>query len=228
MPNCTAVIGAGRMGTVVVGQLPKDTKKVIIDNDLEKARLLADRAGGIASDDLESVADADLVAVVLPTPVVNQTVNRLLDILKEGALILNMATTARIETALLDKNRSVSVVDAKVIGHATSISKGEPGIVVVDCEDADKFDRIRNQFPGFYRVVRGDASRVEQINTIASAEGIRAAVTVKKKLAALNIDPAWIDVAVKTVLAGTIRSFADDDLGHFARQLVEQLEKESE
>ena len=226
MPLCTAVIGAGRMGCFVAGQLPKNTKKLIIDIDLQKARHLADRVGGIASDDLENAAEADLTAVVLPTAVVHQTVNRLLGILREGALILNMATTAHIDPALLAENRSVTVVDAKIIGHATSMSKGEPGIVVVDCDDAVRFDRIRGQLAGFFRVARGDASLVEQINTIASTEGIRAALTVKKKLTALEIDPAWIDVAVKTVLAGTIRSFVEDDLGHFARKLVEQLEKE--
>lgn len=225
MPICTAVVGAGRMGSVIAGQLPEDTQKIIIDIDLEKARRLADRVGGTASEKVESAAEADLAAVVLPTPVVAQTVGRLLDVLKAGALILNMATTARIDPVLLEKNRSVPLVDAKIIGHAASISKGEPGIVVVDCDDADRFDLIRSQLPGFGRVVQGDASMVAQINTIASTEGIRAAVAVRKQLAALDVDRRWIDVAVRTVLAGTIRAFAEDDLGHFARELVARLEK---
>lgn len=226
MPPCTAVIGAGRMGRVVAAQLSDKIKKVIIDIDLEKARHLAERVGGIASDEMESAAEADVAMVVLPTAAVQQTIKRLLGILEEGALILNMATTARIDTALLNESGSASVVDAKVIGHAASISKGEPGIVVVDCDDADKFERIRNRLTGFYRVVQGDAALVAQINTIASTEGIRSALRVKQQLRDRHIDPTWIDVAVKTVLAGTIRSFVEDDLGHFARKLVEQLEKE--
>ena len=63
MSICMAVVGAGRMGSVVAGQLPKRTKKIIIDIDPEKASRLAETVGGIPSDSLESANEADLVAV---------------------------------------------------------------------------------------------------------------------------------------------------------------------
>jgi hypothetical protein len=75
-------------------------------------------------------------------------------------------------------------------------------------------------------VVRGDAALVEKINTIGSTEGLRAALTVKAKLAVMNIPDEWIDVAIRTVCAGTMRSYVENDLGHFARQLVQRLDKE--
>jgi hypothetical protein len=75
-------------------------------------------------------------------------------------------------------------------------------------------------------VVQGDAALVEKINTIGSTEGLRAALTVKAKLAAMNIPDEWIDVAIRTVCAGTMRSYVENDLGHFARQLVQRLDKE--
>ena len=64
------VVGAGRMGSVVARQLPGRTRKIVIDIDLEKAVLLAEQVEGIPSDSLDSAGDADLVAVVLPTPAV--------------------------------------------------------------------------------------------------------------------------------------------------------------
>ena len=76
-----AIVGSGRMGSVVADRSPRSTRKIIIDNDLEKARGLVERVGGIASDKLQSAREADLVAVVLPTPVVNEIVNKLMDIL---------------------------------------------------------------------------------------------------------------------------------------------------
>ena len=226
MSICVAVVGAGRMGSVVAGQLPKRTKKIIIDIDPEKASRLVESVGGIPSDSLESAKKADLVAVVLPTPVVNETVEKLLNVVQKGTIILNMATTAHIDPAILKNKNEIWIVDAKIIGHAMSISRGEPGIVVVDCDDASRFDLIREQLPGFHKVVRGDAGLVEKINKIGSTEGIKAAVKVRKKLSELDVPEEWMHVAIRTVCAGTMKSFTENDLGHFALELVKKIEKE--
>ena len=226
MSICMAVVGAGRMGSVVAGQLPKRTKKIIIDIDPEKASRLAETVGGVPSDSLESANKADLVAVVLPTPVVNETVEKLLNVVQRGTIILNMATTAHIDPAILKNKKEIWIVDAKIIGHAMSISRGEPGIVVVDCDDASRFDLIREQLPGFHKVVRGDAGLVEKINKIGSTEGIKAAVKVRKKLSELDVPEEWMHVAIRTVCAGTMKSFTENDLGHFALELVKKIEEE--
>ena len=53
---------------------------------------------------------------------------------------------------------------------------------------------------------------------------------LRKKLSTLDVPDdwpnEWIDVAIRTVCAGTMKSFTENDLGHFARELVNQLEKE--
>ena len=226
MSICMAIVGAGRMGSVVAGQLPKSTHKIIIDIDSEKASRLAETVGGMPSDSLESANKADLVAVVLPTPVVNETVEKLLNVVQKGTIILNMVTTAHIDSAFLKNKKEIWIVDAKIIGHAMSISRGEPGIVVVDCDDASRFDFIREQLPGFHKVVRGDAGLVEKINKIGSTEGIKAAVKVRKKLSELDVPEEWMHVAIRTVCAGTMKSFTENDLGHFALELVKRIEKE--
>ena len=226
MSICVAVVGAGRMGAVVAKQLPKRTQKIIIDIDLEKADRLAEIVAGIPSDGLASAGSAHLVAVVLPTPAVNETIGKLLSVVKDGTIILNMATTARIDDEVSKKNKDIFIIDAKIIGHAMSISRGEPGIVVIDCNNEDRFDFIKDQLSGFHKVVQGETSRVEKINKVGSTEGIRAAVTVRKKLMALNIPDEWIDVAIRTVCAGTMKSYTENDLGHFALELVKKLERE--
>lgn len=226
MSICMAVVGAGRMGSVVAGQLLKSTNKIIIDIDPEKASRLAETVGGVPSDSLDRANKADLVAVVLPTPVVNETVEKLLNVVRAGTIILNMATTAHIDLAFLKNKKEIWIVDAKIIGHAMSISRGEPGIVVVDCDDASRFDLIREQLPGFHKVVRGDAGLVEKINKIGSTEGIKAAVKVRKKLSELDVPEEWMHVAIRTVCAGTMKSFTENDLGHFALELVKRIEEE--
>ena len=226
MPICTAVVGAGRMGSVVARQLPKRTKKIIIDSDREKALHLAQSIKGLASDRLESAREAEVVAIVLPTPAVNATIAVLVDIAKPESIILNMATTAHVDPALLALRSDIAIIDAKIIGHAASIAGGAPSIIVVDCPDGSKFRQIQDQLPGFHKVVQGEAARVEKINRAASTEGIRAAVRVRQQLLNLKVPEEWIDVALQTVCAGTVKAFAANDLGHFALELARKIERE--
>lgn len=226
MSVCMAVVGAGRMGSVVARQIPEGTKKIIIDTDIDKAKQIAREVGGIPGDDLSAAGDADLIAVVLPAPAVEDTVTKLLGLVKKGAVILNMATAAQLPPEIHQINKDAYVVDAKVLGHAMSISKGEPGIIVVKCDDEALFTLIKSQLQGFHKVVMGDADLVPQINVIGSSEGIRTAVTVRKKLGKMNVPEEWISVAIRTVCAGTMKSYTENDLGHFALELAKKLEAE--
>lgn len=226
MSVIAAVIGAGRMGSVVAKQLPESTAKIVINRSLERAQALAAQVQGQGSSSLEAVREADLIAVVLPAPEVNKTVEQLAPLAKPGAVIINMATTGTVEESVRAKNSHVWIIDAKIIGHAKSMEKGEPGLVVVKTDDAATFARIKSQLPGFLDVVQGDADLVPKINTIGSGEGIKAAVAARKQMQALSIPEEWINVCIRTACAGTMKSYTENDLGHFARELADKYEKE--
>lgn len=227
MSICAAIIGAGRMGTIVAKKMPKETKKLIIDTDYEKAKELAEKVGGIPSASMDAAKEADLIAVVLPAPIVNGVINKLTEVAKKDAVIINMATNAHVDPEIKEKNKDIIIADAKIIGHATSIGKGEPAIIVVNCYDDEKFSLIESQLKEFNKVMPGNSDLVEKINKIASTEGIKTAVKVKKELRKMDVnDEEWINVAIRTVCAGTMRSFTEDDLGHFAKELVQKLEDE--
>lgn len=221
-----AIVGAGRMGSVLARKIPAETKKIIIDTDLDKAVQLAKEVNGVDGSALDDAKEADLIAIVLPAPAVTETVIKLLGIVKDGAIILNMATSAKLPPEIHSINTKVKVYDAKIIGHAMSISKGEPGIIVVNCEDEDRFNLIKSQLQGFHKVVVGDSNLVPEINVIGSTEGIRTAVNVKMKLEKMNIPDEWISVVIRTVCAGTMKSYTENDLGHFALELAQKLEAE--
>ncbi len=155
-----AVIGAGRMGSVVTKMLPGATNKIIIDKDVEKAKELAQTVKGTCSESLEMAKDADLIFVVLPTPVVHDTVAELIKHVKDGAAIINMATTAHISPDLLAKREGIHIVDAKILGHAMSISRGEPAILVLNTKDEKLYELLKEQLTGFEKVEMGNSDLV--------------------------------------------------------------------
>ena len=228
MSITVAVVGAGRMGSVIARRLPPDTKKIIVDTVPAKASELAETVGGSWSVSPEQAADADLIALVVPAAAVREILEKLQVLAKKGAVILNMATTVSIDPATAAKRPGITVVDAKIIGHAASMSRGEPGIVVVKTENAEDLSLIKQQMMGFADVVQGDADLVQAVNTIGSTEGIKAAVAVRKQLRAMGIPDAWIDVVIRSVCAGTMKAFTENDLGGFALELAKKLESEGQ
>lgn len=221
-----AIIGAGRMGSIVGKQLPGDVEKIIIDTDEAKAKELAAAIGGTYATELSAVKDADVVDVVLPTPAINPVMAELAAIVKDGAILMNMATGAFVDDAIRAKNPRIQIIDTKIIGHAMSMSQGSPCYVVVKTEDDKAFETIAYILPAYKKVVKGDADIVGKINSIGSGEGIRAAVKVRKMLKEYAIPKDWEDIVIYTVCAGTMRSYVENDLGHFARELADRLEAE--
>ena len=120
MSICVAVVGAGRMGTVVAKQLPKRTQKIIIDIDLEKADQLAERVAGISSDSLESAGSADLgrrdLAAVQGWPDWAEPAGfSAPGCLVEGVATLDVAGDLWAISCLLERTRSFERSDSSVL-----------------------------------------------------------------------------------------------------------------
>ena len=222
MELIVAVVGSGRMGSFVGKQLPKEVRKIFIDTDEANARDLAHALGGEYAFSAEGAKDADLIAVVLPAKVVNDTVKEIARTAKEGAVILNMATTGTVEDEVKKTYPSLRFVDAKIIGNAKVMAMGFPSCVVLNTKDQDVFEKAKYLLPGFTKIAMGDAGLVPKINTIGSTVGIQAALEVRKQLKDLNLPKEWEDVAIYTVCAGTMIAYVDNDLGEFARNIVRQ------
>lgn len=221
-----AVIGAGRMGSIVGKQLPNMFDKIVIDHNGKKAKSLGDEIGGVYSEYLIAAQKADVIAVVLPTSAIASTMAKLAEIAKNKTIILNMATSALVDPEIISKNPHLNFVEAKIIGHAASMEQGSPCYVVLNTGDDAIFATIQQVLPGYEKVIKGDVELVPLINNIGSKEGIRAAIEVRKQLRQYKIPKEWEHVVIYTICAGTIRSYVKNDLGHFAQTLADELENE--
>lgn len=224
MNKTVAIIGSGRMASVFAKQLPEETEKIIINRNINSAQNLADKVNGTAYDSYEYIKDADIIALIIPASVVNDVLKEIVKYMKENSIVMNMATSAKIDSEIISQNKNI--IDTKIIGHAKSMADwGEPGLIVVDTDNVEIFNKIKSQLPGYRDVVMGESDLVEKINNIGLEEGIKAAIAVQTKLEKLSIPNEWIDTAIRTTTAGGIKSYLEDDLGHFGIKLVEKLKK---
>lgn len=224
MKKNVAVIGAGKMGSVVIRQLPEESQVVIIDLDLEKVKKLADKAEATYDNSLQAAKDADVIFVILPANSVEETVEKLQDIVKTGAIIVNMATSICIDKLAKKHRGDIGLIDAKIIGQASAISNDEKGLVIVKAADSAMFDLVKELLSGLFTVEQGDADLVEKINTIAVYEGIKAAAAINRQLTEMNIPKNWSDLVTAKVCIPTMKSYLEGTLGPFAKAIAKELE----
>ncbi len=223
MEKTIAVIGAGRMGSVVATQLPPKNPKTIIDINLDKAKITAQKTGSAYDTSLQGAKNADIVFLVLSADLIQNTVNKLLSIVKKGAVLVNLATNAS-----TDKLHSTHafLIDAKIIGNAQAISTNQKAIMVVDRCDEKIFNTIKNLMSGAFIVEHGDIEKIRELNTFAVAESIKAAVTVKKKIKEMNCPEKWTNTVLEQLCITTMRAYINGNLGPFAQEIADKAEKD--
>ena len=212
------------MGSFFAHQLPPGTRCLVHSRTAAKARSLADAVNGGRCTSIADLAPAGLVAVAVPAAEVAAVIDDLLRVVDDGTIVLNMATAARVPDHQRSVRPDVHLVEAKVVGHAGTLALGVPGLVVVDGPD-HVFGTVAACLPGFGRVVRGDASLVETVNRIGSKEAARAVVAIRRGLADANVPEGWFEPAIRNVASGTVRAIAEDDIGHFLRSVLDNLER---
>jgi hypothetical protein len=226
MSTVVAVVGAGRMGSFFASQIPADTDLLIHSRHPDAARRLADRVGGRACETIRELAPARLIAIAVPAPAVEEVVTGLVGVVRDGTILLNMATAARIPESLRRTRPEVLLIETKVVGHAGSLAMGVPGLVIVECSDAAILDVIRSHLPGYGRVVAGDPDLVERANRISSREAARTAVAVRRQLTEAGIPSDWHDAAIGNVCSGTLRAIVEGDVGHFLRRILDEMKNQ--
>ena len=219
------VLGCGKMGSVVAKKLPDYVNKIIVDRNQEKLEALSKSIDCKYSTSIDILADADIVAVILPESEVNKNVESICEIAKDKAIILNMSTNGAVDDLIKQKYKSINIVETKIIGQSSMIEKFKaPSAIVIGSEDEDIVEKIKYIFKDFSYVESGDVEKVPLAVQTATRQAIVTCMDLKEKLNALDVDTSWQEALFKCVLNGTIGSFMDDTLGPFARKIVKEIE----
>ncbi|MDY4575565.1 MAG: NAD(P)-binding domain-containing protein, partial [Intestinibacter sp.] len=137
------VLGCGKMGSVVAKKLPEDANKIIVDRNEEKLEALSKIIDCKFSTSIDALADADIVAVILPESEVNKNVESICKIARDGAIILNMSTNGAVDDSIKDSYKSINIIETKIIGQSSMIEKSKaPSAIVIGSQDKTIVDKI--------------------------------------------------------------------------------------
>lgn len=215
------IMGAGRMGEILAAAMAQNHRVSIYDRDQEKGRQAAERAGcGLALPG-EALARADAVVLALPPAVTAKALADITGHITPEMVVVNIATSVFKDDLRPVLEGRGHLVGAKIVGHYREM--GSRPVIVVDADSDRGREAAVDLFSCLGQVEPGDERQVGLINTVATREAFRAAVAIERILREQGIGQALIKSALGVVAAGSVKSYAEEDIGPFAQKLLEEI-----
>lgn len=220
-----AIIGTGRMGSLITRKIYPHYNMILIDKDLRQCGLLAKEVGGLATSEYSILSLSDYIITALPAAVIPQVVEKIKSFIVKEHILINISTDT--EKPVFEPLKGLcKLSSAKIIGHAQHMAAtGELPLIIIDGEDSDTCNKTASIFAKMGTVCFGDEKTVKKINNIASEEGIKAALSIKKRLEEIDVPPEYIGFAIRNVACGTMSAYALGDGGPFVQKIIEKLKK---
>lgn len=221
------LIGVGRMGRVLALRLvgAESLFQVrIYDRDSRKLAAAAEELNLTPAASLEEAILPGTVILAVPDREVISLIKEFNRMKPEKPLnVINIAT--KVEQQVLENIAGdfVRCISVKFIGHADEMALGAQPVIVVNEQPAQLALLAQMLFAQAGKVVIGRADQVAVVNTTAANQALAAAVTIEEQLIRLGFSREMVTSAISQVASGVMKAYAADDLGPFAREIVQEL-----
>ncbi|NSL53100.1 NAD(P)-binding domain-containing protein [Calidifontibacillus erzurumensis] len=215
-----ALVGIGRLGKALVKQWDNVNQKIgIYHPSNEKVNLFITNFSNGIPVSADKLPKMETIILALPAEKVKE-------FLKlhhyTNSTYVNMATS--VQTTVLQKEfPNLQIVSMKFVGHAQDLYLNGNGYFITE---QGVPDNIISLFSKIGEVRKGNPDVVYEINKLATYYGIKAAVELEKELKSKNFDPVVIERALISIAPEVMKAYLKGDLGHFARSVAEQMQKQ--
>ncbi|AIC93563.1 NAD(P)-binding domain-containing protein [Shouchella lehensis] len=220
-----AIIGTGRMGKAIATQVHSHFQLTLLNRGSKQGQELAAYLNVAYSTDFRCLNAMNLILCCVPQDATASVLNSIAQHASPNTIIMNCSTKAWIDKEIKQAYSKLHFVEAKIIGHATSIEAGKQAAIVADATSKSVQEGVSSLFCPFATVLFEHPAVVEKVNQIATQIGIRAAVTLEQEVEREKLPPFIKEVLIDNVCAGVMSAYVRNDLGHFAKQIVADLQE---
>ncbi|NLU09856.1 MAG: NAD(P)-binding domain-containing protein [Tepidanaerobacter acetatoxydans] len=218
-----AIIGTGRMGSLIARKISPNYNMVLVDKNLRQCGSLAKEVNGLATSEYSMLSCSNYIIVALPANVIPEILKEIKPFIAKEQILINISTDT--EKSVFEPIKSLcKLASAKIIGHAQHMAAtGELPLILIDGDDLDTCNKVAEIFSKIGCICYGDENIVKKVNNIASEEGIKAALNIKKRLEEINMPLEYLSFAIRNVACGTMNAYALGDMGSFAQKIIDKL-----
>lgn len=214
------LVGVGRMGKTLAVKLADHMDLVLFDRDNSRLADVESEYRLAVADSLEDMAALGTVILAVPDREVISCI-KLFNQQPQPLTVINIATNVNRQVLREIAAKHVKCTSAKIISQADEMMAGQRPVIIVDDYPPELVSATADIFSKVGDVIIGRADLVAQINRITAEKVLTAAVTIEEALRQQNInDTEIIKSAIGQVAVGTLKAYADSNLGPFAREIV--------
>lgn len=217
------LVGVGRMGEVLARKLAGHVNLYLLDRDLCRIQQLAAELNVSVANNLAEIAQLGRVILAVPDREVISCIKDFNE-MKQPLVVINVATNVAQRVLNEIAASHIKCIGVKLIAHAGEMALGLEPVIIVNERPPELVNEAVALFQPVGKVVVGRADVVSSVNIAAAEAALAAAVQIEENLHLQGItDPVIIKSAIRQVAAGILKAYANNDLGPFARDVVQAL-----
>ncbi|MFI8083909.1 NAD(P)-binding domain-containing protein [Kitasatospora sp. NPDC086009] len=224
-PGTIAVVGLGRLGSVLADRLAERFPVLLNDSDPAVARRVAAELSLPDMDQREILSAADTVLLCVPPQETAAALRRLAALTEQvgrRALFVNMATSVPTEDL---PDLGVEVVGLKPVCQFTAVALGLKTVLVTSAPR--RIGLLRTLAADLGEVVLGPEACVGPANRAATKAALRACAELAAELTGRGLPTDIVRAAIRNVFVGTALDYPPSDANPYTRSVLEEIAGEA-
>jgi pyrroline-5-carboxylate reductase len=144
--------------------------------------------------------------------------------LQQSPDIINMATNLH-TNEVKSKFPSLNVHGVKYMGHGRDLLEHGNGLFITEASLPNKIAEIF-QFLG--KVIIDSENCLTEVNKLATYFALKTAIDLESEYTKRGLSPEYLKRALTSLAPEVIRSYSNGTLGHFAKEIIKEIQSEKE
>jgi pyrroline-5-carboxylate reductase len=221
------LVGIGKLGTAMMTHWDKKGISIGVYHPMRtKAEQFVQhfQHGSILKE--EELADLDVLILALPALEVIPFISNLLiqSELQQLPAIINMATNLS-TNEITAKFPTLNIYGVKYMGHGRDLLEHGNGLFITEASLSKTIEELF-QYLGKVRV--DSENCLTEVNKLATYFALKTAIDLETEFSKRGLSPEYLNRALTSLAPEVIRSYSNGTLGHFAKEIIKQIETEKE
>lgn len=176
---------------------------------------------------LESeLTELDVLILALPATEVIPFISslKIQSKLQQTPEIINMATNLPTRE-ISSKFPSLNVYGVKYMGHGRDLLEHGNGLFITEAALSKKSEEL---FRILGKVKIDSENCLTEVNKLATYFALKTAIDLETEFTKRRLSPEYLKRALTSLAPEVIRSYSNGTLGHFAKEIIEEIQSEKE
>ncbi|MED1600192.1 NAD(P)-binding domain-containing protein [Alkalihalophilus marmarensis] len=218
------IIGSGRLSKALLSQIKHDQVGVYGRNQ-KTVRELTSQYPFAVPVKKEELKKAEMMLVCLPKNAYEEFFQEHIHDLNEDVLIVHFAT-ALLAKDVIPLVEGRTLLPCKLVGHAAQLIEDKNGLLAIPPAYAHFKDEITRLFPAL-RVELVSEEDVLAANKLATKETLKMLIQIEAKAKEMKLSNQVTKQIQKQIAPGVVRGYLNNDLGGFAKSIIDELKSNS-